>query len=71
MNVLNITAELERQIADIVRRMEEFRHVDPERLLICTATTRGKGIHGTFAKIHPLRFAGGAHTTQMRRGRRT
>ena len=71
MNVLNLTAELERLIVDIVQRMEEFRHVEPERLLVCTASTRGGGVHGTYAKIHPLRFEGGVRTTRLRRGRQT
>ncbi|HEY6871370.1 MAG TPA: putative metallopeptidase [Geobacteraceae bacterium] len=71
MATLNLTAELERLIADIVRQVEEFSHIDPGRLLICTASTRGGGVHGTYAKIHPLRFAGGVQSTRMRRGRRT
>ncbi len=70
MATLNLTAELERLIADICRRMEEFRHIDPNRVLVCVASTRGSGIHGTYAKIHPLRFAGGAASTIIRRGRR-
>ena len=71
MNVLNLTGELERLIADIVGRMEEFGHIDPARLLVCVAATRGSGVHGTYAKIHPLRFAGGVASTRMKRGRRT
>ncbi|HEX8960527.1 MAG TPA: putative metallopeptidase [Geobacteraceae bacterium] len=70
MATLNLTAELERLIADICRRVEEFRHIDPNRVLVCVASTRGSGIHGTYAKIHPLRFAGGAASTTIRRGRR-
>jgi putative metallopeptidase len=71
MNVLNLTGELERLIADIVGRMEEFGHIDPSRLLVCVTATRGSGVHGTYAKIHPLRFAGGSTSTRMKRGRRT
>jgi predicted metallopeptidase len=70
MPTLNLTLELERLIVDIVRRMEEFRHIDPERVMVGVATTRGGGIHGTYAKIHPLRFAGGSRTTMVRRRRR-
>lgn len=66
---LNLTAALERLIADIVRRSEEFRHVDPERVLVCVASTRGSGVHGTYAKIHPLRFEGGSRTRVLRRRR--
>jgi predicted metallopeptidase len=68
---LNLTRELERLIADIVRRMEEFGHIDPERVLVCVSTTRGGGVHGTYAKIHPLRFEGGSRTTMVRRRRGT
>ncbi len=71
MSNLNLTAELERLIAHICRGVEEFGHIDPHRVLVCVASTRGSGIHGTYAKIHPLRFAGGAASTTIRRGRRT
>lgn len=70
MLVLNLTQELERLIDDIVSRVEEFRHIDPSRLLVCVAATRGGGVHGTYARIHPLRFPGGVRTTRQRRGRR-
>ena len=70
MTTLNLTAELERLIADICRQVTEFSHIDPARVMVCVATTRGGGVHGTYAKIHPLRFAGGAQTTRLRRGRR-
>lgn len=69
--VLNLTMELERLIADIVRQVEEFGHIDPERVMVCVATTRGGGVHGTYAKIHPLRFENGSRTTSVRRGRKT
>lgn len=71
MATLNLTAELERLIADIAGRMDEFGHIDPRRVLVCVATTRTGGVHGTYAKIHPLRFAGGERSTVVRRGRRT
>ena len=71
MPTLNLTLELERLIADIARRMEEFGHIDPERVMGCVSTTRGGGIHGTYAKIHPLRFENGSRTTMVRRRRGT
>lgn len=70
MSTLNITAALERIIADAVSRLDELRHIRPEQLLVCLSSTRSGGIHGTYAKIHPLRFAGGAVCTEVRRGRR-
>jgi hypothetical protein len=69
MKTLNITGELERLIADITCRVDEFRHVDPSRVMVCVATTRGGGVHGTYAKIHPLRFENGARTTLVKRRR--
>jgi Putative phage metallopeptidase len=69
MSTLNLTLELERLIADVALRMEEFSHIDPERVMVCVSSTRGGGIHGTYAKIHPLRFEGGNRTTMVRRRR--
>jgi hypothetical protein len=71
MSLLNLTRELESLVADIVSRVDVLVHIDPSRLLICVASTRGGGIHGTFAKIHPLRFRGGESSIQVKRGRKT
>ena len=68
---LNLTAELERLIAHLAGQVGAFGHIDPARVLVCIATTRGGGVHGTYAKIHPLCFAGGDKTTTIRRGRHT
>jgi predicted metallopeptidase len=71
MTTLNLTAELERLIADIVHRHGAFAHIDPARLLVCVSSTRGNGCFGTFARIHPLRFEGGEVSRTVRRGRQT
>lgn len=71
MTTLNLTGELERLITDLTRQVPEFRHIEPQQLLVCISTTRNGGIHGTYAKIHPLRFPTGAKTTTKKRGRRT
>lgn len=71
MRVLNLTRELEVVVTDIVSRVHALGHIDPSRVLICVASTRGGGIHGTFAKIHPLRFRGGESSIQVKRGRKT
>jgi predicted metallopeptidase len=71
MSTLNLTHEMERLIAAIVRQVEEFNHIDPDRIMICVSTTRGDGVHGTYAKIHPLRFENGSRTTIVRRRRGT
>ncbi len=68
MKTLNLTGELERLIREISAEVEEFNHVDPSRVLVCVASTRGGGVHGTYAKIHALRFPGGERTSELRRG---
>lgn len=70
MSTLNITAALERLIADAVSRLPELQHIRPEQLLVCLSSTRSGGVGGTYAKIHPLRFADGLASTEIRRGRR-
>jgi predicted metallopeptidase len=68
MPTLNLTSELERLIADIAGRVAEFSHIDPRLILVCVSATRGGGVHGTYAKIHPLRFENGARIKTIRRG---
>lgn len=70
MITLNLTRALEDLIDDVVATVPELGYIDPARLLICVSSTRGGGIHGTYAKIHPLRFEGGLDSVQVRRGRR-
>ncbi len=70
MTTLNLTLEIERLIADIVGRTDEFSHIDPRRILVCVSSTRGGGVHGTYAKIHPLRFEDGSRVKKVRRGAR-
>jgi hypothetical protein len=70
MSTLNLTLELERLIAHIAGHVEEFRHIDPRRVLVCVSSTRGGGVHGTYAKIHPLRFEDGTRRKTVRRGLR-
>jgi hypothetical protein len=69
--VLNLTRELERLVAHVKDHVAELAHIDPDRLLLCISSTRGGGIRGTYAKIHPLRFPGGTMTCERRRGRHT
>ncbi|GLI38571.1 hypothetical protein KI811_10025 [Geobacter hydrogenophilus] len=69
--VLNLTRELERLVGHVTGHVPELAHIDPAQLLICISSTRGGGIRGTYAKIHPLRFPGGMKTAERRRGRHT
>ena len=71
MSTLNLTAELERLIAHVAASHEAFRHIDGDRLMVCVSTIRGGGVHGTYARIHPLRFPGGGKSATLRRGRRS
>ncbi|GFO54822.1 hypothetical protein GMSM_18290 [Geomonas sp. Red276] len=66
---LNLTAELEGLIRDIIARTPEFSHIIPERLLVCVSSGRPSA-GGSLAKIHPLRFEGGEKSVCRRRGRR-
>ena len=70
MSTLNLTLELERLIAHIIRNVAEFAHIDSRRVLVCVSSTRGGGVHGTYAKIHPLRFEDGTRSKTLRRGMR-
>lgn len=70
MTILNLTLSLEKLVADIVGNVEEFSHIDPLRVMLCVSSTRGGGVHGVYAKIHPLRFAGGVRSMEVKRGRR-
>ena len=70
MTTLNLTLELERLIEHIARHVEDFVHIDHRRVLVCVSSTRGGGIHGTYAKIHPLRFEDGSRRKTVRRGTR-
>lgn len=70
MSTFNLTRALEELVADIVTHVDDFSHIDPSRILICVSSTRGGGVHGTFAKIHPLRFQGGCRTREVKRGRK-
>ncbi len=70
MTTLNVTGEIERLICRITSIVPELNHVDPSRVLVCVASTRGGGVHGTYAKIHPLRFPGGECSMEARNGRK-
>jgi hypothetical protein len=71
LTTLNLTAEIERLIADITSRHEAFYHIDPSRILVCINSSRNSSEHGLFAKIHPLRFPSGKTSQTIKRGRNT
>jgi len=55
---LNLTAQLEDIVRDLCVRLPEFAHIQPHRLLLCVARTRGRR-GGVFAKIVPMCFPDG------------
>jgi hypothetical protein len=67
---VNLTSALEELIANIVQKTPGFGHIDPSRLVVSLSSTRGGGIGGVYAKIHPLRFPGGGSTGTLQRGHR-
>lgn len=71
MGVLNVTRELERLFVHVTNCVPELAHIDPARILVCISSTRGAGVRGTYARIHPLRFPGGVRSVERRRGRHT
>jgi hypothetical protein len=52
----------------MVARMGELSHIEMSRVAVSFCQTRKAVLHGMFASLTPLRFAGGA-TTTVRRGR--
>ncbi|MFN3650341.1 MAG: hypothetical protein ACK47B_12260 [Armatimonadota bacterium] len=54
---------------DLVATLDEFRHVDLDRVLIAANQARQASKHGVYASLVPLRFAGGSPETVVR-GRR-
>ncbi|MFO0948847.1 MAG: hypothetical protein U1D30_23485 [Planctomycetota bacterium] len=51
---------------DITRRMDVFRHIDMQRILVTFVRSRNPRIHGLQAKLVPLRCRNGALTEERR-----
>jgi predicted metallopeptidase len=64
----DFTHHIRRLCDDMVARLPEMAHIDMDRVTVCFCQTRKPVLHGMFASLTPLRFAGGA-TTAVRRGR--
>jgi hypothetical protein len=64
----DFTLHIRRLCDDMVARLPELAHIEMRRVAVCFCQTRTSAMHGIFASLTPLRFAGGA-TTTMRRGR--
>jgi hypothetical protein len=57
-----------RLCGDMTDRVDDLLHIDMSRVAVCFAQTRRRVLHGLQAKLTPMRFEGGALTTQ-RHGR--
>jgi hypothetical protein len=64
----DFTLQIRRVCDDMVARLAELAHIDMSRVAVCYCQTRKPVLHGMYASLTPLRFAGGAATT-MRHGR--
>jgi hypothetical protein len=64
----DFTAAMRLVCVDISRRLPEMSHVTMERVAIGVCQTRNAAMHGVFATLTPLRFAGGA-VEKKHRGR--
>jgi predicted metallopeptidase len=67
--MFNYTDAIEKLIREIVQRVDDLAHVDPDRLLVAWTRSRDNGPVGAYAKIIPLRFETGAR--ERRIGRHT
>jgi hypothetical protein len=66
---LNITAALTHLVADLCARLPAFAHINPPRLLVSSARSRGHKRHGLQARLTPLLLAGNCRDV-MHAGRR-
>jgi len=65
---LDLSAASAALAVDLCRRLPELGHIDPQTLLFCLSRSKVAGIHGIYARIAPLRFAGGSREEVRRRG---
>lgn len=62
----DFTAAMRLVCVDISQRLPEMSHVTMERVAIGVCQTRNAAMHGVFATLTPLRFAGGAVEKKLR-----
>lgn len=67
--VVDLSARLDALCRQLCQTLPQLAHIDPDRLLFTLVRSRAQGLHGTYARIVPLRFAGGASEITRRRGR--
>lgn len=67
--VIDLSARVEALCRHLCATLPQLAHIEPDRLLVTLVRSRAQGIHGTYARIVPLRFAGGTSEVTRRRGR--
>lgn len=65
----DFTAHIRAVCEDMIRRLPELAHIDPQRVVFSFRQTRNATLYGVQATLTPLRFEGGQLHT-IRRGRR-
>jgi hypothetical protein len=68
VTAFDFTLHIRRLCDDMIERLDELAHIDMNRVAISVCQARKAVPHGIYASLTPLRFEGGALTTQ-RRGR--
>ncbi len=56
---INLTDQISEVVTAIIRNTSIFKHVDPDRVLICASSNKKNGRGGTYGKLVPLKFKGG------------
>ncbi len=59
----DFTSAMRRLCEDIVNRVPIFSHIQMEKVAVSFVQARSESVYGTYARLTPLRFAGGATTT--------
>ena len=67
--VLDLSGNLATLAAALVGTVPELGHIDLRRVLFAVSRSRAEGLHGVYARISPLAFAGGAKEWTRQRGR--
>lgn len=67
--VIDLSARLDALCRHLCATLPQLAHIDPDRVLFTLVRSRAQGLHGTYARIVPLRFADGSSETTRRRGR--
>ncbi len=66
-SLIDISAALDALCRDLCRTLPELAHIEPGRVLFALSRSRAPGKHGLYARINPLRFAGGSRQQARRR----